>query len=139
MEVILIPFNIYIYVISYYFKLTLCWEKSKVKESLNKCISNPGQLKTLNKTYKFMMVFFFKMAAIQYRCHQRINRQLNKTYEEMIRGGIFEIMFFWEYFGRLIATGEWGVCLLSSCKVRYPQNKNILKNSSKVKMLSLNI
>ena len=26
-----------------------------------------------------------------------------------------------EYFGRLIATGEWGVCLLSSCKVRYPQ------------------
>jgi len=32
-----------------------------------------------------------------------------------------------EYFGRLIATGEWGVCLLSSCKVRYPQNKNILE------------
>jgi len=27
-----------------------------------------------------------------------------------------------EYFGRLIATGEWGVCLLSSCKVRYPKN-----------------
>jgi len=26
-----------------------------------------------------------------------------------------------EYFGRLIATGEWGVCLLYSCKVRYPQ------------------
>ena len=25
------------------------------------------------------------------------------------------------YFGRLIATGERGVCLLSSCKVRYPQ------------------
>jgi len=23
----------------------------------------------------------------------------------------------------LIATGEWGVCLLSSCKVRYPQIK----------------
>jgi len=22
----------------------------------------------------------------------------------------------------LIATGEWVVCLLSSCKVRYPQN-----------------
>ena len=31
-----------------------------------------------------------------------------------------------EYFGRLIATGEWGVCLLSSCKVRYPQNKKSL-------------
>jgi len=28
-----------------------------------------------------------------------------------------------EYFGRLIATDECGVCLLSSCKVRYPQNK----------------
>ena len=27
-----------------------------------------------------------------------------------------------KYFGRLIATGEWGVCLLSSCKVLYPQN-----------------
>ena len=39
-----------------------------------------------------------------------------------------------EYFSRLIATGEWGVCLLSSCKVRYPQNKSI-----KVKMLSLDI
>jgi len=26
-----------------------------------------------------------------------------------------------EYFGRLIATGECGVCLLSSCKVRYPK------------------
>ena len=31
-----------------------------------------------------------------------------------------------EYFGRLIATGELGVCLLSSGKVRYPQNKNIV-------------
>ena len=30
-----------------------------------------------------------------------------------------------------------GVCLLSSCKVRYPQNKNIFKNSLKVKHLSL--
>ena len=37
-----------------------------------------------------------------------------------------------EYFGRLIATGEWGVCLLSSCKVRYPQNKNIYYKSLKV-------
>ena len=44
-----------------------------------------------------------------------------------------------EYFGRLIATGEWGVCLLSSCKVRSPQNKNIFENSLKVKMLSLDI
>ena len=39
-----------------------------------------------------------------------------------------------KYFGRLIATGEWGVCLLSSSKVRYPQNK-----SSKVKLLSIHI
>ena len=37
-------------------------------------------------------------------------------------------------YSRLIATGEWGVCLLSSCKVRYPQNKSL-----KVKMLSLDI
>ena len=44
-----------------------------------------------------------------------------------------------EYFGRLIATGEWGVCLLTSCKVRYPQNKNIFNKSSKVKMLFLEI
>ena len=28
-----------------------------------------------------------------------------------------------EYFGRLIASGECGVCLLSSCKVRYPKKK----------------
>ena len=42
-----------------------------------------------------------------------------------------------EYFGRLIATGEWGVCLLSSCKVRYSQNKNIFEKSLKVKNLSL--
>ena len=58
---------------------------------------------------------------------------------------IFETMFFSEspmsdeYFGRLIATGEWGVCLLSSCKVRYPQNKNIFEKSLKVKILSLDI
>jgi len=33
-----------------------------------------------------------------------------------------------EYFGRLIATGEWGVYMSSSCKVRYPQNnKTIFK------------
>jgi len=32
-----------------------------------------------------------------------------------------------KYFGRLIATGEWGGCLLSSCKVCYHQNKNILE------------
>jgi len=44
-----------------------------------------------------------------------------------------------KYFGRLIATGEWGVCLLSSCKVRYPQNKNNFTTSSKVKFLSLDI
>jgi len=44
-----------------------------------------------------------------------------------------------EYFGRLIATGEWGVCLLTSCKVRYPQNKNIFNKSLKVKMLFLEI
>ena len=42
-------------------------------------------------------------------------------------------------FGRLIATGEWGVCLLSSCKVRYSQNKNIFEKSLKVKNLSLDI
>jgi len=29
-----------------------------------------------------------------------------------------------EYFGRLIATGEWDVCLLSSFKARYPKNNN---------------
>ena len=44
-----------------------------------------------------------------------------------------------EYFGRLIATGEWCVCLLFSCKVRYPQNKNIFFKSLKVKVLSLDI
>ena len=44
-----------------------------------------------------------------------------------------------EYFGRLIATGEWGVCLLSSCKVRYPQTNNNFQNSLKVKMLSSDI
>jgi len=38
-----------------------------------------------------------------------------------------------EYFGRLIATGAWGVCLLSSCKVRYP------KQSLKFNMLSSDI
>ena len=42
-----------------------------------------------------------------------------------------------EYFNRLIANGEWGVCLLSSCKVRYPQNKNIFEKSLKVNFLSL--
>jgi len=44
-----------------------------------------------------------------------------------------------EYFGRLIATGEWGVCLLSSCKVHYSQNKTIFFKSSKVKILSSDI
>ena len=44
-----------------------------------------------------------------------------------------------EYFVRSIATGEWGVCLVSSCKVRYPQNKNIFLNSLTVKILSLDI
>ena len=44
-----------------------------------------------------------------------------------------------EYFGRLIATGEWSVCLLCNCKVRYPQNKNILFKSFKLKVLSLDI
>ena len=43
------------------------------------------------------------------------------------------------YFGRLIATGERGVCLLSSCKVRYPQNKNSFEKSLMVKILSLDI
>ena len=42
-----------------------------------------------------------------------------------------------EHFGKLIATGEWGVCLLSSWKVCYPQN--IFFKSSKVKILSLDI
>ena len=41
-----------------------------------------------------------------------------------------------EYLGRLIATVEWGVCLLSSCKVRYPQNINNFQKTLKVKMLS---
>ena len=59
-------------------------------------------------------------------------------------GWIVETMFFWspmsdEYFGRLIATGEWGVCLLSSCKVRYPHNEIHFFKSSKVKVLSLDI
>ena len=44
-----------------------------------------------------------------------------------------------EYIGRLIATGEWGVCLLSSCKVRYPQNKKIFFKYLKVKIISLDI
>ena len=38
-----------------------------------------------------------------------------------------------EHFGKLIATGEWGVCLLSSWKVCYPQN--IFFKSSKVKVI----
>jgi len=33
----------------------------------------------------------------------------------------------------------WGVCLLCNCKVRYPQNKNILFKSFKLKVLSLDI
>jgi len=41
-----------------------------------------------------------------------------------------------EYFGRLIATGEWGVCLLSSCKAVYIY---IYKKSLNVKYLSLDI
>ena len=44
-----------------------------------------------------------------------------------------------EYFDRLIATGECGVCLLSSFKVRYPQNKMLGLKSLKVKMVFLNI
>ena len=44
-----------------------------------------------------------------------------------------------EQFGRLTATGEWGVCLLSSNKVRYPHNKNIGEKYLKVKLLSLDI
>ena len=44
-----------------------------------------------------------------------------------------------EYFGRLIATGEWGVRLLSTCKVRYPKNKTIFFKYLKVKILSLDI
>ena len=44
-----------------------------------------------------------------------------------------------EYLGRSVATGEWGMCLFSSCKVRYPQNKNIFKKSSTVKLLSFDI
>ena len=44
-----------------------------------------------------------------------------------------------EYFGRLIATGEWGVCLLFSCKVRYPQNKNLFETFLRVNILSLDI
>ena len=44
-----------------------------------------------------------------------------------------------EYFGRLMATGEWGICLQSSSKERYPVNKNIKKNYFKVKILSLDI
>ena len=59
--------------------------------------------------------------------------------------GIFETFFSsespisGEYFGRLIATGEWDVCLLSSCKVRYPKNKNSFKKYCKVNILSLDI
>ena len=44
-----------------------------------------------------------------------------------------------EYFGWSIATGEWVVCLLSSCKVRYPQNKDICKIVLKVNILSVDI
>ena len=44
-----------------------------------------------------------------------------------------------EYFRRLIATGEWGVCLLSSCNVRYPQNKNNCQTTLKVIILSSDI
>ena len=39
-----------------------------------------------------------------------------------------------EYFGRLIATGEWGVCQLPSGKVRY--TKNNFQNVLKVKIIS---
>ena len=39
-----------------------------------------------------------------------------------------------EYFGRLIATGEWGVCQLPSGKVRYTENN--FQNVLKVKIIS---
>ena len=58
---------------------------------------------------------------------------------EFSRQCFSESPLFGEYFGRLIATGEWGVCLLSSCKIRYPQNNFIFFKSSKVKLLSLDI
>ena len=44
-----------------------------------------------------------------------------------------------EYFGRLIATGKWGVCLLSSGKVSYPQFFLIFFKSLKVKILYFDI
>ena len=44
-----------------------------------------------------------------------------------------------EYFGRLTATGEWCVCLLSRWKVRYPQNKHFFFKSLNVKIVSSDI
>ena len=38
-----------------------------------------------------------------------------------------------EHLGKLIATGEWGVCMLSSWKVCYPQH--FFFKSSKVKVI----
>jgi len=43
-------------------------------------------------------------------------------------GGIFETMYFlkqivWRVFWQVDSNVEWGVCLLSSCKVSYPHNK----------------
>jgi len=39
-----------------------------------------------------------------------------------------------EYVGRLVATGEWVFYLLSSCKVRYPQNKIIFKKNQSLNL-----
>ena len=74
-----------------------------------------------------------------YRLRARNTFALPQPRGEFSRQCFSESPMAGEYFGRLIATGECGVCLLYSCKVLYPQNKNILEKSLKVKLLSLDI
>jgi len=64
------------------------------------------------------------------------NSRLRARHTYASRQCLSESLMSGEYFVRLIATAEWGVCLLSSCKVK---NKNIFEKSLKVKILSLDI
>ena len=79
---------------------------------------------------------FFKFVLAKTHVYIRLRARNTFAQGEFSRQCFSESTMSGEYFGRLIATGECGVCLLYSCKVRYPQNKDILKKSLKIKILS---
>jgi len=103
----------------------------------NKCISDCKRITVLGMENVFFILLYTARCILKSILLRRFPRSLNR---HSFAPFVLKVQCLASSISRLIATGERGICPVSSCKVGYPQNINNFQNNLKAfKHLSSNI